>query len=174
MMYSAGQLPFYFARPLLCCCARRTVSSGDGPWNGSSVSSEPSMFLREILAVCNPHEGLVDNARPKAVGDARRSGPTSCGSGGGGVGSLGGGVGSRFFLIGYFLGSSFGAGASFSLASRDLLKRSSALRDPLTNGDSDKSAAAAALLRRSSASLASLEDPPSNFGIGLSGSFGTR
>ena len=109
----------------------------------------------------------MESVRPKSVGMARRSGFSSSGSIGGGVGSRGGGVGSLFFRIGYFFGSSWTKGASFSFVAFGLLRRSRELSVPL-GVETGASAAAAALLRRSSASFASFEDPPSTLGLGRS------
>lgn len=120
--------------------------------------------MLEARAACG---GPVERVRPNPVGLALISGVSSSGSGGGGVGSLGGGVGSRFLRIGYLFGSGCDAGVSFSfVASLGLLRRSRELNEPFESGDgaSLEDAAAAAFLRRSSASLASLEEPPRSLG----------
>ena len=106
------------------------MSSGDGPLNGSSVADELSKSFRVMPTGAFAEGGLVESVRPNSVGDARRSGRSSLGSSGGGVGSLGGGVGSRFFLIGYFFGSDFGCGDTFSFVSLGLLSLSRELKAP--------------------------------------------
>lgn len=120
-----------------------------------------------------PPGGLVDSVQPNAVGDALRSGSCSFGSSGSGEGSFGGGVGLRFCRIGYLRGSGLAGGATFSLASFGLLKRSSELSAPFGASD-DVCDAAAAFFLRSSASFASFEEPPRSFGRGAGGYAGTR
>ena len=88
-------------------------------------------------------------------------------SSGGGVGSLGGGVGERFLRTGYRFGTAFARGCSFSLASFGLLNRSSELRASF-------GVACAAFFLRSSASLASFEEPPRSLTGGSFEKFGTR
>lgn len=148
-----------------------TTASGDGTLNGSLSISDPKTSLRFIQAGSYACEDPVESVRPNMVGEALISGFSS--GSGDGVKILVGGVGSLFFLVGYFLPSGLGPGGSFSFtASLGRVKRSRALNDPLAIAVDP--AVAAAFLRRSSASLASLEDPPSSFGRGREGSAGNR
>ena len=102
---------FHFASPLLCPCARITASSGLGPLNGSSgTDSLPMRSLSAIFAERFACSSPEDNARPKHVGEARKSGPSSFASSGSGVGSLGGGVSSLFRRTGVLLRLSFRLG----------------------------------------------------------------
>lgn len=161
----------HLLRFLLCCCARMTLSSGEGPWKESSIVQEPSRSSKATPRIGNLGSGLVDSVRAKSVGEARMSGSFSSGSSGGGVGSRGGGVGSRFFLPGYVFNFALDCGVTFSLSSEGRLSRSKALDAPFvaTLGGS-----AVALFRRSSASFASFDEPPRSFGRGAMGSTGTR
>lgn len=101
---------------------------------------------------------------------------SSCGSG---SGSGDGGVDSLLFLVGYFRGSGGGAGVVFSFCSVDLprVKRSRALAVLFGSDSVDDFAEpcriASAFFRRSSASLASLLEPPSSLGVGRLGCEGT-
>lgn len=140
-----------------------TTASGDGLLNGSLSISDPNTSFSVMQAGSWTWEEPVESVRPNVVGEALISGFSS--GSGGGVKTLGGGVGSLFFLIGYLFTSGLGFGGLFSFtASFGRLKRSRALNDPLAFAGN--SAEAAAFLRRSSASLASFEDPPSSFGRG--------
>jgi hypothetical protein len=127
-----------------------------------------------------PVTGQVAIARPNAVGGALRSGKGSCSSSGSGSGSGGGGVDSLLFLVGYFRGSGGGAGKASSFVSADFpsVKRSNALVVFLVSLSTDGSAApcliASAFFLRSSASFASLLEPPRSLGAGRSGWEGTR
>ena len=139
--------------------------------NGSSVVEELSRSVIAILLILLLEDGLIESVRPNAVGDARRSGTSCTGSGGGGVGSLGGRVGSAFFLMGYFFGSDFVCGLTFSLVSFGLLSLSrelSALSGAGAGVDD-----IAAFFRLSSASFTSFEEPPNSFGRGARGITGT-
>lgn len=127
-----------------------------------------------------PVLGQEDIARPKAVGGALKSGngsfSSSCGSG---SGSGGGGVDSLLFLGTYFRGSWGGFGGAFSFCSVDLprVNRSSALVVlfvSLSDGCVEPCFAASAFFLRSSASFASLLEPPSSFGVGRQVWEGTR
>ena len=162
-----NQYAVHLVMLLLCCCALKTVSSGDGPLNGSSSSrAEPRMSPKGIRAVACALAELLESVRPNAVGSARRSGFGSSGSAGGGVGSLGGGVGSRCLRTGYFLGADVADGETFSFASCEIVRRSNALRVPFTPGALLVFEAAAAFFLRSSASFASFEEPPRSLGRG--------
>jgi hypothetical protein len=127
-----------------------------------------------------PVWGQVEIARPKAVGGALKSGScsfsSSCGSG---SGSGGGGVDSRLFLGTYFRGSWGGFGGAFSFCSvdRPRVNRSSALVVffvSLSDGCAEPCLIASAFFLRSSASFASLLEPPSSLGVGRKGCEGTR
>ena len=88
------------------------------------------------------------------------------------MGSVGGGEASRFFRIGYRLISGAAIGCSFSLVTFGLPRRSRELSVVL--GVDEGASMPAALRRRSSASLASLEEPPRSRMRGRNGSLGSR
>ena len=151
------------------------MSSGDGPLNVfSSFVDEPNRSPKVILLALAACDVGVDSVHANSVGDARKLGSSSFGSSsGGGEGSFGGGVSSLFFLIGYFLGSCFMCcGSTFSFVSLGLLKRSRELN--LVSGTGCAVWDDAAFLRRSSASFANLDEPPSSFDRALGGSTGIK
>lgn len=153
------------------------MSSGEGPSNGLLALVVCMRAFKAASVRCGSAGGLVESVMANAVGDARISGNCSLGSSSSGVGSRGGGVVSRLGRTGYFRCSSLCVtGGVFSFELFGLLNRSRELRVPLevVEAVGVLEAAAAAFFRRSSASFASFEDPPSSLRRAGAGNAGTR